>query len=69
MSPPVARAILGLSFSKDDVTRMRELSAKARGGMLSSEEDAEMDNFERAGSILSVLKSKARQVLKHSRGA
>jgi hypothetical protein len=67
MSPQVARAILGLSFPKADVTRMRELSAKARGGTLSSEEDAEMDNFERAGSILSVLKSKARQVLKHPR--
>ena len=33
---------------------------------LTPEEDAEMDNLERAGSILSTLKSKARQVLKRS---
>ncbi|MBI3462772.1 MAG: hypothetical protein HY000_06890 [Planctomycetes bacterium] len=69
MSPRVARAILGLNFSKNDVTRMRELSAKARAGTLTPEEDAEMDNFERVGSMLSILKSKARQVLKRSRGA
>jgi hypothetical protein len=70
MSPRVARAILGLSFPKVDITRMHELSAKARAGALTSEEDAEMDNFERAGAMLSTLKSKARQVLKRSgRGA
>jgi hypothetical protein len=69
-SPSVARAILGLSFPKSDIGRMHELSAKARAGSLTAEEDAEMDNFERVGSILSTLKSKARQVLKRSkRGA
>lgn len=67
LSPRVARAILGLSFPKKDISRMHELSAKARAGMLSPEEDAEMDDFERVGSILSTLKSKARQVLRRSR--
>ena len=66
LSPRVARAILGLSFPKDDISRMHELSAKARAGTLTPQEDAEMDNFERVGSILSTLKSKARQVLKGS---
>jgi hypothetical protein len=66
MSPHAARAILGLSFPKTDVTRMHELSAKARTATLTREEDAEMDNYERVGSILSILKSKARQVLKRS---
>jgi hypothetical protein len=66
LSPRVARAILGLSFPKDEVARMHELSAKARAGTLTPEEDAAMDNFERVGSILSILKSKARQVLKRS---
>ena len=63
LSPRAARAILGLSLPKSDLTRMHELSAKARAGTLTPEEDAEMDNFERVGSILSTLKSKARQVL------
>jgi hypothetical protein len=64
LPPRVAGAILGLSFPKADVIRMRELSAKARAGSLTPEEDAEMDNYERVGAILSTLKSKARQVLK-----
>jgi hypothetical protein len=66
LTPRVARAILGLSFPKTDNSRMRELSARARAGTLTPDEDAEMDDFERVGSILSTLKSKARQVLKRS---
>ena len=66
LSPRVARAILGLSFPKNDISRMHELSAKARAGTLTPEEDAEMDNFERVGSMLSTLKSKAQQVLRRS---
>jgi hypothetical protein len=66
LTPRVARAILGLSFPEIDVARMHELSAKARSGSLTPDEDAEMVNFERVGSILSILKSKARQVLKRS---
>ena len=70
LSPRVARAILELSFPENEVSRMHELSAKARAGTLTPEEDAQMNNFERVGSILSTLKSKARQVLKRSsRGA
>jgi hypothetical protein len=67
LSPRVARAILGLTLARSDLRRMRELSAKARAGTLTADEEAEMDTFERAGSILSVLKSKARQVVKRSR--
>lgn len=66
LSPRVARAILKLSFREDQISRMHELSAKARAGTLTPEEDIVMDNYERAGSILSTLKSKARQVLKRS---
>jgi hypothetical protein len=67
LSPRAARVIVELSFPKNDLSRMHELSAKARAGTLTPEEDAEMDNFERVGSILSTLKSKARQVLRRSR--
>ena len=66
LSPRAARAILELSFPKNDLSRMHELSAKAGAGTLTPEEDVEMDNFERVGSILSTLKSKARQVIKRS---
>src|SRR2546423_5321977 len=58
LSPRVARAILGFSLSKNDISRMHDLSARARAGTLTPEEDAEMDNFERVGSMLSILKWK-----------
>lgn len=59
-----ATAILRLSFSSAQRVRMKQLSAKARAGALSDEEQLEMENFERVGDLLSILKSKARQALK-----
>lgn len=66
LTPGVARAILQLSIPEADMLHMRELSAKARAGNLTQDEDTEMDAYERVGSILSILKSKARQVLKRT---
>ena len=63
MTPKVARAILDLSFPEADVARMRDLSARACAGTLTPEEGVLMDDIERAGSLLFILKSKARQVL------
>ncbi|MCI0423265.1 MAG: hypothetical protein L0312_29255 [Acidobacteria bacterium] len=67
MSPRAARAILRLTLPAKDRTRVHALSAKARAGTLESEEDIEMDAFERVGALLSTLKSKARQVLRRTR--
>lgn len=46
---------------------MRALAAKAREGLLTPEEEIEIDSFERVGHLLSTLKSKARKVLKKTR--
>jgi hypothetical protein len=59
-----AMAILDLSFNSKHRERMKQLSAKARTGALSPKEEFEMQNFERVGDLLSILKSKARQTLK-----
>ncbi len=59
-----ASAILQLTFTGEQRQRMRELAAKARQGTLSAEEEMEMEEFERVGDLLSILKSKARQTLK-----
>jgi hypothetical protein len=59
-----ARTILELSMPPDKLARSRELLVKARAGTQSPDEDLEMEEFERAGAILSTIKSKARQVLK-----
>jgi hypothetical protein len=62
-SVSAARALFALSFSKADKDRMRDLSAKAQEGNLASGEQAEINNHERAGHILSLMKSKARRSL------
>jgi len=64
-SPEAAQGILALDFSQEDKDRMRELAAKARQGTLVPEEQEEIDSYGRVGSLLSIMKSKARQALKN----
>ncbi len=63
-----AQDILSLSFPESDKKRMRELSAKARAGTLTAEEDAEAGRYELLGHLLGIMQSKARQSLKSHRG-
>jgi hypothetical protein len=67
LSPAPARANLRLTFSEKVRASLHALSAKARAGTLTPEEEIMMDNYERVGAILSTLKSKARQVLKKAK--
>ncbi|MFN0120139.1 MAG: hypothetical protein ACKV2V_06525 [Blastocatellia bacterium] len=67
ISPDAARFLLTLHFPQADLDRMNELAGKARAGALSLEEQIELDDYERVGHVLSLLKSKARQALKPSR--
>jgi hypothetical protein len=64
LSPAAARALLRLQFSPRDQRRMDDLSAKARAGLLSAPEQAELDTFERLGCLLDIVHSHARRVLK-----
>ena len=64
LSAAAAGFILELGFSHVDKDRMRHLSAKAREGTLSPDEQDEINNYERVGHILSLMKSKARRSLK-----
>lgn len=68
LSVSAARSILALGFSPADQDRMRQLAAKAQQGSLTSAEQTEINNYERVGHILSLMKSKARRSLK-SRGS
>lgn len=63
-SPEAARDILALDFDQADKDRMRHLSARARAGMLTAEEDAEAGRYELLGHLLNILQSKARRSLK-----
>jgi hypothetical protein len=64
LSPEVARAILQIDFPQSDKDRMHELAKKARQGTLTQQEQDEIDSYGRIGSFLSIMKSKARVVLR-----
>lgn len=67
-SPEGAEDFLRLGFSESDKDRMRELSAQARAGILSAEEDAEAGRYEMLGHLLGILQSKARRSLERHSG-
>jgi len=67
LPPEAARALLALDFNQADKDRMRQLSAKAREGTLSPDEQAEADSYERVGHFLGIVRSKARRSLKNRR--
>jgi hypothetical protein len=64
LSVAAAKGILTLGFSPADKERMHSLAAKARDGTLTSDEQAEVEAYSRIGSLLGILKSKARRALK-----
>ena len=61
-NPDVARYLLTLRFPASDLKRMNHLAEKARAGSLTLEEQIELDDYERVGTVLSLLKSKARRL-------
>ena len=64
LSAATAKGILTLGFSSADKDRMHALTAKARDGALTSDEQSEVEAYSRIGSLLGILKSKARRALK-----
>ena len=68
LSADAARDILAFDFNQADKERMRQLSAKARDGNLTADEQNVANNYERVGHLLNVLQSKARRSLKGSNG-
>lgn len=66
-SSEAAREILALDFDAADKERMRELSAKARAGSLTPDEDAQAGRYELVGHLLNVMQSKARRSLQPHR--
>lgn len=64
MPRATAQRILELEFTETEREHMHELAERNRAGTLAPGEDEELDNFCRVGTTLSILKSRARQVLK-----
>jgi hypothetical protein len=64
MSRDVAEYLLSIDFEAGDIERMNLLSERARSGILTEEEAAELDSYLHVGSLLSILQSRARRFLK-----
>jgi hypothetical protein len=60
----LARYVLTLGFEEEDQARMRELAERNQEGVLSTEEQEELQNYVNAGHLLALLHSKARKSLK-----
>jgi hypothetical protein len=63
LTPELARHVLRLRCSDQDLARMHELARQNQEGQLSDDEREELDNFIKVGDLLAILQSKARMVL------
>ena len=59
----LARYILSLTISQQDKARMHELAVRNQDDALTPDEKKEMQNFGKAATVLSILKSNARRTL------
>ncbi len=66
MAPALAERILEMTFPESDAVRAEELSDKANEGLLSADEEAELETYVNVGDLLAVWQSKARQRLRNS---
>ena len=60
----LARAIVDVDFSQRDKARMHDLAVRNQNDALSPSEKKELFAFAKAGTLLSILQSKARRTLK-----
>lgn len=63
LPPSMARYILTLGFSECDKDRMHDLAVRNQEDALTPAEKEELLAYAKAGTLLSLLKSKARRVL------
>lgn len=64
LPPEMAGYILNLGFGEDDKARMHDLAVRNQQDALSDLEREELLAYGKAGTLLSILKSKARQALR-----
>lgn len=61
---PIARHLLRLGFSDDDKVRMHDLAVRNQEDALSPKEKEELLAYSKAGTLLSILKCRARRALR-----
>lgn len=65
LPPAMARHILDCGFSESDKARMHDLVVRNQNDALSADEKEELQAYARAGTMLSILKSRARRALRN----
>ena len=60
MDSHVARYLLSLDFTQEDVHRMNLLAERSRDGGLSVDDEAELDSYLRVGNVLTIMQSSSR---------
>jgi hypothetical protein len=63
MSEDLARYLLTIKLDPADESRANELARKAREGILSAEEHAEIEEYRRVGRVMEILRLRARKSL------
>jgi hypothetical protein len=64
LTPDAARYLLSMKLPSTDENRVDELSAKARDGSLTESERRELESYLHIGTLLGVMQSKARRLVK-----
>jgi hypothetical protein len=64
LTPEAARYLLSMKLPASDENRVNELSAKARSGSLTESERVELESYLHIGTLLGVMQSKARRLIK-----
>ncbi len=68
LTPESARRLLALKADPKLQARVDYLAGRCSQGLLTAEERAEYGNYVSVGTIVAILKSKARQLLANSQG-
>jgi hypothetical protein len=63
LPPAMARYLLKIGFNDRDKARMHDLAMRNQGGALSPAEKEDLLGYAKVGTVLSILKSKARRAL------
>ena len=63
LPPELARSLLDVDFSERDKVRMHDLAVRNQADAISPGEREELFAFAKAGTLLSILQSKARRTL------
>jgi hypothetical protein len=64
LSPAAAEYLLSIGFGESDCQQMQRLAERSEAGMLTAEEQTELDSYLHVGNLLAVLQSKARVALR-----